>query len=115
MKNTLLLLLLLLLPAQSCLPNGITFSNQVEVDQFPAMYPGCTTIEGDVFVRTADVTNPLGVSVRHMLVSVCDAIRKVGNRNFNTGANDCAQTSVPGYFFDLITGVSSILGITAGV
>lgn len=45
------------LPAQSCLPNGITFSSQTQVDQFRAMYPGCTSIAGDVFVRPLGITN----------------------------------------------------------
>ncbi|MCF8369972.1 MAG: T9SS type A sorting domain-containing protein [Bacteroidales bacterium] len=33
---------------QSCLPNGIHFGNQAEIDNFPLNYPGCTIIEGDV-------------------------------------------------------------------
>ncbi|NUQ23113.1 MAG: hypothetical protein HUU34_04120 [Saprospiraceae bacterium] len=51
------LLLSLTAQAQSCLPDGITFSIQAQVDQFPAMYPGCTTIEGEVYVRPPGVTN----------------------------------------------------------
>jgi hypothetical protein len=34
-----------------CLPDGITFSSQAEIDNFPANYPGCTMIEGDVIVQ----------------------------------------------------------------
>ena len=62
MKNNLnALLALLLFPfclsAQSCLPDGISFSTQSQVDQFPALYPGCKTIEGTVYVRPPGVTN----------------------------------------------------------
>ncbi len=28
--------------AQSCLPNGITFNTQQEIDDFATNYPGCT-------------------------------------------------------------------------
>ncbi|MEA3446596.1 MAG: T9SS type A sorting domain-containing protein [Bacteroidota bacterium] len=33
---------------QGCLPNGIHFGTQAEIDNFPSNYPGCTIIEGDV-------------------------------------------------------------------
>ena len=36
--------------SQSCLPNGITFKNQQEVDDFPSNHPGCTEIEGNVSI-----------------------------------------------------------------
>src|SRR5690606_35548472 len=38
-----------LLKAQ-CLPNGITFSLQSQVDNFSTDYPGCMEIEGDVLI-----------------------------------------------------------------
>lgn len=36
--------------AQTCLPDGITFSTQAEIDNFSINYPGCTTILGDVSI-----------------------------------------------------------------
>ena len=33
-----------------CLPEGITFSTQAEIDNFQTNYPGCTEIEGDVVI-----------------------------------------------------------------
>jgi hypothetical protein len=36
--------------SQSCLPLGITFHTQAEIDSFQVNYPGCTVIEGDVFI-----------------------------------------------------------------
>ena len=50
----------LLLAAQSCLPGGITFTSQAEVDAFPTNYPGCTQIEGGVIINdleTHEITN----------------------------------------------------------
>ena len=43
--------------SQSCLPNGITFSSQAEVDVFQTNYPSCTVIEGDVTFNGTDITN----------------------------------------------------------
>lgn len=48
--------------AQSCLPGGITFVNQAEVDNFPASNPGCKIIEGNVFVLSSSVQNLNGLS-----------------------------------------------------
>jgi hypothetical protein len=41
--------------AQSCLPNGITFGRQAQVDSFPINYPGCTEIEGLVVILTDSI------------------------------------------------------------
>ena len=52
--------------AQGCLPEGITFHTQEEIDNFQANYPGCTEIEGCVFIddfRSGDITNLNGLNV----------------------------------------------------
>ncbi|MBP6871933.1 MAG: T9SS type A sorting domain-containing protein [Bacteroidales bacterium] len=36
--------------AQSCLPEGITFTTQAQIDSFQVNYPNCTEIEGDVTI-----------------------------------------------------------------
>ncbi len=33
-----------------CLPQGITFTSQAQIDNFQTNYPGCTEIEGDVVI-----------------------------------------------------------------
>ncbi|MBC7775247.1 MAG: hypothetical protein H7246_07400, partial [Phycisphaerae bacterium] len=44
--------------AQSCLPNGIQFGSQTEINNFSINYPGCTHIGGDVFIgSSSDITN----------------------------------------------------------
>lgn len=48
--------------AQSCLPEGITFTSQEQVDDFSINYPGCTSIEGYVKIQ-GPVTNLNGLSV----------------------------------------------------
>ena len=32
--------------SQGCLPEGITFTTQEQIDNFQTNYPGCTEIEG---------------------------------------------------------------------
>jgi hypothetical protein len=52
--------------AQGCLPEGITFTTQAQIDSFPANYPGCTEIKGDVLIgewNGSDITNLNGLSV----------------------------------------------------
>ena len=48
--------------SQSCLPQGITFSTQAQIDDFHTNYPNCTQIEGDVTIRGADITNLNGLN-----------------------------------------------------
>lgn len=49
--------------SQSCLPNGILFSNQAAVDNFQVNYPGCTEIEGNVIINGSDISNLNGLNV----------------------------------------------------
>ncbi len=49
--------------SQGCLPEGIIFTTQEEIDNFQANYPGCTEIEGDVKINFGlDITNLSGLS-----------------------------------------------------
>ena len=52
---------------QSCLPEGITFSSQAQIDSFQVNYPGCHEIEGNVrigdFFGNYDITNLEGLNV----------------------------------------------------
>lgn len=46
--------------AQTCLPNGITFTSQWQIDNFSANYPGCSIVLGDLiidYIEDIDVTN----------------------------------------------------------
>jgi len=46
-----------------CLPEGITFSTQQEIDNFQINHPGCTEIEGDVIIEGNNITNLNGLNV----------------------------------------------------
>ena len=60
-----LFLLLSSLAGQICLPDGITFSNQQQIDAFPANYPDCIVIGGPVIISEemdGNITNLQGLS-----------------------------------------------------
>jgi hypothetical protein len=48
--------------SQGCLPEGITFTTQEQIDNFQANYPGCTEIEGDVYI-SGIMSNLSGLSL----------------------------------------------------
>jgi len=43
--------------AQSCFPQGITFTTQQQIDNYHLNYPDCTRIEGDVKILGPTITN----------------------------------------------------------
>ena len=49
--------------SHSCLPFGITFSTQVEIDNFQTNNPNCTEIEGNVKIYGDEITNLNGLNV----------------------------------------------------
>ncbi len=72
------------LTAQNCLPSGITFNTQAEIDNFSTDYPGCSEIEGLLTILNNDaITNLQGLS----------ALTAVGGININ---NCSALTSLEG-------------------
>lgn len=65
--------------SQPCLPEGITFTTQEEIDNFQTNYPNCTEIVGDVMiVGSEDITNLHGLSV---LTSIGGNFFVVGNQS----------------------------------
>lgn len=96
MNKSLLFFLMLCLAystavSQSCLPEGITFSSQAQIDSFHVNYPGCTIIEGDVSFAPNIVTSLNGLSgltaingdfyiksTRLLNLSGLDSLTKVG-------------------------------------
>ncbi len=49
--------------AQSCLPEGIIFTTQEQIDNFQTNYPGCTEIEGEVTISGPGITNLNGLNM----------------------------------------------------
>jgi len=48
--------------SQSCLPLGITFSTQAQIDSFQIKYPNCRHIQGPVVINGPDITNLNGLT-----------------------------------------------------
>ena len=48
---------------QSCLPEGIWFTTQEQIDYFQTNNPGCTEIEGGVKIEGSNITNLNGLNV----------------------------------------------------
>jgi len=68
MKNLALIFITLLFfqlttLSQPCLPEGIWFTTQAQIDSFQVNYPGCTEIEGYVGISGDDIINLNGLSV----------------------------------------------------
>jgi len=61
---------------QSCLPEGITFSTQNQVDSFKIYFPGCSEIEGNAEITGPDIANLNGLNV---LTSVGGSLIISGN------------------------------------
>ncbi|MBK8954044.1 MAG: HYR domain-containing protein [Saprospiraceae bacterium] len=60
---TISLLSIFQLSGSSCLPGGITFTTQAEIDNFATNYPGCTIISGDVHIaHSPDIVNLNGLN-----------------------------------------------------
>jgi len=53
--------------SQSCLPEGITFTTQAQINSFQTNYPNCTEIEGDIIINSIDINNLNGLNI---LVSI---------------------------------------------
>jgi len=49
--------------SQPCLPEGITFTTQAEIDNFQLNYPGCNEILGDVEINGDDINNLSGLNI----------------------------------------------------
>lgn len=73
--------------AQSCLPNGIVFSSQQQIDDFANNYPGCTEVLGTVVIGSANINNLNGLS---QLTSINSNLRITFSHNLTnlTGLNN---------------------------
>lgn len=90
--------------SQPCLPDGITFNSQVQIDSFQINYPNCDEIEGDVIILGDDITNLNGLIV---LTSIG------GDLLINSNDNLTSLTGLEGLNFiegDLSIGYISIFG-----
>jgi len=85
MKNVILIIIGLMFfqvaaLSQPCLPYGITFTTQAQIDNFQTNHPNCTEIEGDVTIggEGTNITNLNGLSV---ITSIEGKLEIVWNEN----------------------------------
>jgi hypothetical protein len=71
----------LVLLAQPCLPAGISFSRQGEIDSFQINFPGCTSIEGFVRINGSGITNLFGL---HLISSIEESLLILENNNLTS-------------------------------
>ena len=67
--------------AQSCLPDGIIFETQGQIDSFMVNYPNCTEIEGNVTIYTSEetnITNLNGLSILNSIGGNLDIVQNNG-------------------------------------
>ena len=102
--------------SQSCLPEGITFTSQAQIDNFQTNYPGCTEIEGGVEIGGwyNNVTNLNGLSVLNSIggnlkLLACDSLISLeGLDNLISVGGDVEIIHV-----DSITNLSGLEGLTS--
>jgi len=109
--------------AQGCLPEGITFTTQEQIDSFHVNYPECTEIEGDVYIGSSGINfnimnlNGLNVITKiygRLDISGCHGIGDLSGLNSLTQVgnylkiNDCAD-------LDNFSGLDSLLNIGKGL
>jgi hypothetical protein len=51
----------------SCLPGGIAFTNQEQIDSFPDQYPGCNDVLGPVLIQGSNINNLSGLLQINMI------------------------------------------------
>jgi hypothetical protein len=85
MKKLIFIILVLifnqLATSQSCLPEGIKFTSQAQIDNFQINYPGCTRIEGDVIIGSEAATNITNLNGLNVLTYIGGSLSIGGNPN----------------------------------
>lgn len=61
--------------AQSCLPTGFTFASQAQIDAFPANFPGCSHIVGNVFIEQSLFGNVRNLDSLAQIDSISGSLR----------------------------------------
>ncbi len=120
-KLTLLIALLIAVQSfgfsQGCLPDGIAFTTQAEIDSFQTNYPNCTEIEGDVYIGYyfgTDISNLNGLSI---LTSIGGNLNIINNDALSSLTGLEGVTSIGGDLYirnnDALTSLSGLEGLTS--
>lgn len=102
-------------PCSACLPDGITFSTQSEIDNFQVNYPGCTSIMGGVVtISGSDITNLNGLSVLTSIVGILE-IKECNNLTSLSGLDNLTSIGSILYIHlnSSLTGLSALNHLTS--
>jgi hypothetical protein len=72
--SSILLFSILNVKAQTCLPDGINFTAQSQIDSFPINYPGCIIIEGFVLIGAENGWDDIDIANLDSLISIISIV-----------------------------------------
>ncbi len=80
----------------TCLPDGITFMTQAEIDNFQTNYPSCIEIEGNVIIQNTERNNITNLNGLNVLTSIGGLLEISGNSALTSlaGLNNIAGNSI---------------------
>ncbi len=103
--------------AQGCLPAGIIFSRQSQIDSFPINYPGCTEIEGEVVIEGGDISSLNGLNqvvrfLNSLTISNCSHLENLdGLQNLEVVGRNLSFLELDA--LETLTGAGNLKKITA--
>jgi hypothetical protein len=98
---------------QSCLPEGVIFETQAQIDSFQTNYPECREIEGNVTISGSNITNLNGLNMIIAIGQSLDISYNVTLTNLN-GLN--SLTSLINLSIDgnnMLTDLTGLEGLTS--
>jgi surface protein len=104
--------------AQTCLPGGITFTTQSQVNNFPTNYPGCTQVVGNVTINGTGITNLNGLSQITSIggtlhIAKCNASNLTGLGNLTTIGGDLKFNVPPtNQYFNYLPNLNSLAALS---
>jgi len=100
-----------------CIPNEITFSSQIQIDNFATDYPGCTEILGDVYITessSGNITNLNGLSVVNSIGGELDISFNSALSNLNGLGNlTSIGEDMQIYYCDALTNLNGLENLTS--
>lgn len=117
MRQFVFLYLLFVLPvvlqSQTCLPSGITFSTQQQINDFTTNYPGCTQILGNVIIDEATAGNITNLSGLSSITSIGGYLRVWSNTALTSLSGLSNLTSIGNQLWLLQNSALNNLGLSS--
>ena len=101
-----------LIAQTSCLPGGITFTSQAEIDSFPINYPGCAEITGNVIINDAVHQGILNLDSLVQIETIGGNLDIIGNNGLGSLLGLSQLTSVGGFLrLYALNNISTLSGL----